>query len=142
MIASPTDAIYYDSSKNIDIDLDQEFKVDLIKQIVYDEEDNVFYILANKYEEKLGFFIIKINEHNPLKDSQFIIKWKNKLDINDSNIFVLRNQKSGIKELIISFKTIYINTYNIMAMDISRPTSGDANTSKEINSLIFRHESF
>lgn len=69
VIASPTDAIYYDSTKNIEIDLDQQFKVDLIKQIVYDEEDSLFYILANKYEEKLGFFVIKINEHNPVENA-------------------------------------------------------------------------
>lgn len=40
---------------------------------------------------------------------------------------------SGLKELVISYKTIYINTYNVMVMDIS--VDGD-------QSILFRHESF
>jgi len=73
-----------------------------------------------------------MNELNP-KTFKFIIKWKNKLDIGDTFMTILRNHKKGFKELIISFKTIYINTYNIVVMDIT--TDGE-------QQLIFRHESF
>jgi len=56
-------------------------------EIIFDYDDNVFYILTNKYEEKLGFFVLKIKENNPFNsDSSFLIKWKNKLDIGDTNI--------------------------------------------------------
>ena len=49
-------------------------------------------------------------------------------------MYILRTEGSdGLKELIISFKTIYINTYNIVCMDI---------TTDEEQLMIFRHESF
>lgn len=85
-----------------------------------------------------------------------MIRWKNKLDIDDCNIQVLRakdyeykeendmasstqiakaNQSSDLKEIIISFKQIYINTYNVICMDISKRNEGQ-------NKLVFRHERF
>ena len=105
--------------------------------MIYDEEESFYYILSNKFEEKLGFFIIKIEEMNP-KNYKFLIKWKNKLDIGDANIFVLRHsnrdRSQHYKELVISYKTIYINTYNVTVMDISNPDSDQT--------TLFRHESF
>jgi len=68
--------------------------------------------------EKLGFFVIKMNDQIPEQHS-FLIKWKNKLDIGDPNMFILRNKEKGFKELIVSYKSIYINVYNIVCMDIS-----------------------
>jgi len=92
----------------------------------------MYYILTNKYEEKLGFFVFKMLENDPMK-SKFLIKWRNKLDIGDPNIYVLRNIQKGLKELIISYKSIFINTYNVIVMDISV---------EDEQTLIFRHESF
>ena len=44
------------------------------------------------------------------------------------------NKKRGhSKELIIGYKTIYINVYNILVMDI---------TTNDECSLLYRHESF
>ena len=37
------------------------------------------------------------------------------------------------KEIVISFKTIYLNTYNIFVMDVTRDDE---------KTIIFRHESF
>lgn len=102
----------------------------MIKKIIYDEEDRVFYLLANKYDQMLGFFIIRMNEENPGNGFQFLTKYKNKLDIGDCDIFVMRSK--GQKELIVSYKTIFINTYNIVIMDIA----------SEKQSTIARHESF
>jgi len=64
--------------------------VGAIKEIIFDTDEDDFYLLANKYREKLGFFVLKIPEINPL-NGKFLIKWKNKLDIGDTNIQVLRN---------------------------------------------------
>ena len=42
---------------------------------------------------------------------------KNKLEIGDCNIYVIRGidpiSKKYYKELVIAYKTIYINTYNV-----------------------------
>ena len=85
---------------------------------MHDQEDHVFYILANKYDEKLGFFLIKMSESDTNKFS-FLTKYKNKLDIGDATISILRDRKKGYKELVLSYKTIYINTYNVHVMEIA-----------------------
>ena len=90
--------------------------------------------MANRYKEKLGFFVIVFHEENP-DDFHFLIKIKNKLDIADANIYVLRNMNKMYKELILSYKTIYLNTYNITVLDISTSSTRDENA-------VFRHESF
>lgn len=105
----------------------------MIKEIIFDEEDRLFYFLSNKYDEKLGFFVFSICEQDPL-DHRFFIKYKNKLDIGDADIYILRSKKNRLKEIVISYKTIYINTFNILVMDISAKTTE--------KSIIFRHESF
>lgn len=111
-----------------------------VQTVIYDSEDQFFYVLANKFEEKLGFFVIKVGEKDPSK-FDFLIRWKNKLNIGDPNMFILKskskNYSSELKELIISYKTIFMNTYNVICMDISVEHDLTNN-----NLMIFRHESF
>jgi hypothetical protein len=135
IVASPEDIIYINLKDKSDVDIDDTYKVKAIKEIIYDYEDGVFFILANKLDEKLGFFVFTIEQKNPLKH-KFYIKYRNKLDIGDTDISVLRDAKNRVKELIISYKTIYINTYNIIVLDISEGNSED------VNKVIFRHETF
>ena len=61
------------------------------------------------------------------------MKIKNKFDIGDTNIFIIRDQERGVKELVISNKTIYINTYEIKVLDVAVEAE---------QSLIFKHEGF
>ena len=98
----------------------------------------MFYILANKYDRKLGFFLIRINENDP-QDYNFVIKLKHKLDIQDAAIFVMRhcNNDEWYKELIVAYKTIYNNTYTINVIDIS-----DMKKGSDIQRVIYMHESF
>jgi len=116
VVASLNDGLWYNQKKDEEIDLDEHYKIDLIKNIVYDEEDKVFYFLCNKKREDIGFFLIKFNELNPLKKEDLTM-WKHKLDIGDCNIYVTRGidqvSKKYYKELVIAYKTIYINTYNV-----------------------------
>ena len=62
---------------------------------------------------------------------------KTKLEIADADIFVLRNEKELYKELIVSYKTIYINTHNISIIDLS-----NTGFNQDIQRVVFRHESF
>ena len=75
--------------------------------------------------------MIKFHELNP-KKFNFFLKYKTKLDIADADIAVIRNYKEQHKELVVSYKTINENTYNVYIVDISglEPIP------------IFRHESF
>ena len=92
MIASPEDGFHIDLKSNKETDFSKQYEVDSIKEVIYDQEESQYYILSNKFEEKLGFFILKINEYDPMT-AEFLIKWKNKLDIGDPNIYILRNKK-------------------------------------------------
>jgi hypothetical protein len=87
IVSSVNDGIYINKELNQEVDIDQEYNISNIMEIIYDDDDQMFYILTNKYEEKLGFFVLKIKEGNPYnQDNSFLIKWKNKLDIGDTNI--------------------------------------------------------
>ena len=76
------------------------------------------------------------------RDENFLIKWQSKLLVGDVDLQISKdsyfdeNQQRNviIKELIISFKMIYINTKNVVVMDITND--------KREPSLVFRHESF
>lgn len=64
--------------------------------------------------------------------------WKHRLDIDNVVLQILRGYdplaKQHFKEVIIAYKTIYINTYNVVVQDISGPTNA--------RSTLFNHESF
>ena len=126
MVASDWDCVYCNMNANsaeqfVLVDVDDMLNIKVIKHIYYNPEDKNFYILANKLNEKLGFYVIRVNEDDkkwPAQDEfDFVIRWTNKLDINDCGVFVMNELGRGI-ELIISFKQIYINTFNIMVIKI------------------------
>ena len=108
-----------------------KFEIGMIREIVYDSISKYFYILCNNSNDKLGVYILGFRESD-LEDYRFLMRDSNKLDIGDANI-VINRRNDASNELVLSFKTIYINTYTIMVLDI------DLNAKR---SLIFRHESF
>lgn len=72
------------------MDLDEAYHISNIKEIIHDDEDKVFYMLCNKYDEKLGIFLVKFSEKDP-NDHMFLLRWKNKLDIDDCSVNIIRN---------------------------------------------------
>ena len=66
------------------------FQITDVKYVIYDVEDQMYYLLANKFEEKLGQFIVRFDENDP-NMFQFLLRVKNKLDIGDSTLNVHRN---------------------------------------------------
>jgi len=63
-------------------------------------DDGEFYILANKRQGKLGYFLLSMDERRPIVTNKrgddelngdLIVNWGNKLDIGDANMYVLRN---------------------------------------------------
>jgi len=61
-----------------------------------------------------------------------VIKWHTKLEIGDVDIYIMRNNELGLKELVIGYRSIYVNTYSVKVFDISKPNQ---------NNCIFTHES-
>jgi hypothetical protein len=45
--------------------LDEKYTISNIKEIIYDHEEKVFYLLANKYLGKLGVFMLRFNQDAP-----------------------------------------------------------------------------
>ena len=143
IVSTASNGLLIDLDKNQEVDIDEYMNIGHIKEIIHDQDDSVFYILANKYDEKFGFFLIRIKDrwtgkfNLQKKDNpsfEFIISYKNKLEIGDASVAVLRDRVQGYKELVLSYKTIYINTYNVHVMDISPQNKGQP--------TLYRHESF
>ena len=62
VVASIEDGYYWHNETKTLVDLDQEYKVCNFKNVTFDSEDKLFYVIVNKYEEKLGVFLIKFEE--------------------------------------------------------------------------------
>jgi hypothetical protein len=62
-----------------------------------------------------------------------MLKYKNGFEIDDVDLYILKYKKNGYKELIMSFKTIYFNTYTVWVIDL-------AVESKE-KMTVYKHES-
>ena len=89
-----------------------------IKDIEYDEEDKVFYVSSNMFSNKYGIFIERIYEDDPTHESR-VIKWHTRLEIEDVDLSIMRNNVLGTKELVIGYRQIFENTYNLKVFDIS-----------------------
>ena len=131
IIASIDDGIYYNHKRNQLVDLESLYNIGNICEIIHDCEEKCFYMLVNKYQEKLGIHLIQFDEEDPCS-YKFFLTFFNKLDIGNANINIIKNVEKGYKELLISYKTIYMNTYTVQVIDIS---SSDQWT-------VFKHISF
>lgn len=132
IIATPQDGIYFNMNNGMWVDLDELYDIGGIKEIIHDADARQIYFLANRFQGRMGVFLIKFHEDSP-KNYNFFLKYKTNLDVADADIAIMKNQKTGFKELIISFKTVIENTYNVYIVDIS----------DEKNPIpLFRHESF
>jgi hypothetical protein len=89
VLASTNDGIWYSEIKDKEIDLDELYHVDNIKDICFDEEDKEFYFLSNKKNNFIGFFLIKFSENDPTLYTNLTM-WKHRLDIDNCNLFILR----------------------------------------------------
>jgi hypothetical protein len=135
IISSKSNSLMIDIKSQTQIDIDDEFKLNEFKQLIYD--NGHFYLIANKRLDKLGFYLLKIcamepfgpnnNKNTPQdKERMFMINWENKLDIGDVNIEVRedRNWNEFLKrevvkrELVVGYKSIYINVYSVFVIDI------------------------
>jgi hypothetical protein len=85
------------------------------------------------HQEKLGFYVLKISENEP-KSGVFMIKLPNRLNFGDVNITFINDPEKHYQEVVISYKTAYINTYNILVLE--------ADTLGNDQYIIYRHESF
>ena len=119
------------------MDFNELYGVQSIKSILYDREDEAFYFLCNKRNGFIGFYLYKFSERDP-EDYTILTSWRHNLSIGDANIFLSRGytkKNKRFKELICGYKTIFINTYNTVVLDLGAVVYKGRQT-------IFRHEAF
>ena len=82
--------------------------------------------------------MIRFNEDDP-NDYEVIMQLKDNLDICDASVHMLQDKKHDYKELVVCYKTIYINTYDVNVIDLSLCNH---KTNSQMPHVIFRHKSF
>ena len=75
-----------------------------------------FYLMANKKEGKLGYFILKIEIERP-GNIEYLMQWDNMLDIGNCNLSIF--DELGINFIVVSFKSIGINTFNVIVINLA-----------------------
>ena len=121
VIVSEGDCMYVSLPKRdrkvLEYDVDDHEGLRCIQNVVCDNK--YAYVLANKHNGQLGFYLLRFNLDNP-SDSKFIINWDNKLDIDDCAIFLMSEAGWGQEpdSIICSYKMIGFNTYNVFVIDL------------------------
>lgn len=134
MLASTDDVLWVNLKTKNEIDVDDTFLLGDIKSIVFKNQS--FFIMANKYKGKLGYFLLEMKED--LYDAQqrgeeprYVLKWENKLEIGDANIeFFSKQGEDESDVLAISYKEIHKNVYTVFLVHY---TTGR---------LIYKHENY
>ena len=120
VVATTTDLHYVNIDTTYEVDIDQGEYITDIEAIAADE--NTFYILANKKDQRLGYYLVMIDNQNPHKDagrpSRYLISWTNKLDFADANMYLMKEAGREAASLVVCFKSIGINTFNILVIDL------------------------
>lgn len=108
-----------DASKR-ELDIDEKENIGCLQNIVADETH--FYVLANKKDHKLGYYLFMIDLQNPEHEYTYLINWNNKLDIADCDLQIMREKDAFTGEnkhfIVVSYKSIGINTYNVFVIDL------------------------
>lgn len=106
------------------MDLAKKYDIEDIKSVMHDPEMKRFFILANKMNEVNGFFLLSFHEDTNLV--QFHVSWEHKLPMADGDMSMMKTKQEGqppdTKHIVVSFKTQFINTYNIFVINLK--TSG------------------
>ena len=63
--ASEKDGIYVNLKQNLEIDIDSEYGIESLREIIYDADDQSFFVLSNSYKNNLGIYLVKFYENDP-----------------------------------------------------------------------------
>jgi uncharacterized protein YueI len=102
---------------DVEIDIDELFHIGDIRSVI--NLNQKFYVLANKCDNLLGYHLIEIDENYPdTKEPKFLINWKSKLDIGNASLYLVWSDKKEKDYLIVSYKSIHINTYTVLMVNL------------------------
>lgn len=90
IVASANQALWIDLTANsrAEYNLDTRFNMRDFKCLMaYGDK---FYLLANKLDDKLGYYLLEINSNfRENSEHHFVIKWVNKLNIDSADLDVV-----------------------------------------------------
>lgn len=79
IITSKADILFIDLKSRREIDIDKREGISDIMNVLADEK--YFYILANKKDNVIGYYLIMMNIEKPDCETIYLINWKNKTSI-------------------------------------------------------------
>ena len=118
IVTSNQDVLYVNNLTNNEIDLDEKYQVSSIQNIIASETH--FYVLANKRRSQLGMFLFSCSieePENPASNTEYL-NWYNKMDIGDVDLQLMDQEGGSAQNIVVSYKSIGINTYNILVIDL------------------------
>jgi len=100
------------------LDIDETYNLDNIECLLASKKK--FYVLANKKDQKLGYYLIELDMVDPTKH-HYLINWTNKLDISNCDMsLMIENNNGEVREnIVVSYKSIGINTFNVFVFDLT-----------------------
>lgn len=120
MITSNTDTLLVDLKTGQEVDIDELESISAIQNIMFYK--GFFYIIANKKQSRLGFFLLSVNSKRPSDERHYLISWSNKTDIANCDLAMLKekNKVTGEidEDIVVSYKRIGINTFNVFVINI------------------------
>ena len=63
-------------------------------------------------------------------EPKYVIKWENKLEIGDAGLDIIKFKGDDSKYMVVSYKSIYVNSYSVFVIDI------------DSGRIKFKHESY
>ena len=119
IVTSIKDILFIDLRSNFEMDIDEREQISEILNILAD--DTYFYILANKKNDVIGYYLLMIEIDDPEKEAIYLINWQNKTNIRQVDLNFLRdkNDKNEMQDyLVVSYKAEGSNTFNVFVFDI------------------------
>ena len=123
IVTSNKDILYVNmDQRNVEareIDFDERENIGQIQNILASKSH--FFVLANKKDHKLGYYLFSIDIENPQKKCEYLINWNNKLDIGNCDMQLMTEVDANGKVsefIVVSYKCIGINTFNVFVIDL------------------------
>ena len=132
IVATEDDAIYTNIVAKREEDLDDLYSLGSLKECVFDEDDKTFYLIANSFKGLYGTFIFNLKSYDP-SNYRLIYANSHRLEIDNVGLFIMRNKEKLTKELVVSYKSIYMNTHTTLLLDIA---------SKHTMKLVFKFDCY
>ena len=91
IVTSVNDILFINLKTGYELDLDEQENIGDILNIVGD--GNYFYILANKQNGILGYYLLMVEIDNPEKPAVYLINWTNGFNVRDVDLNFMQERK-------------------------------------------------